>query len=44
MIYKRLKKRLEIVSEEGGIFRQFGIETGMWAGGGDIKKMRGAMR
>lgn len=43
MIYKRLKKRLEIVSEESGIFRQFGIETGMWADRGDIKKMRGAM-
>ena len=43
MIYKRLKKRLEIVSEESGIFRQFGIETGMWADRGDLKKMRGAM-
>ena len=43
MIYKRLKKRLEIVSEESGIFWQFGIETGMWADRGDIKKMRGAM-
>ena len=38
MIYKRLKKRLEIVSEESGIFWQFGIETGMWADRGRHKE------